>query len=135
MPAPQLKEIAVKELLQSLELLYKDELARKNIEFSLTCNQSDLKLYADEKQIEQVLINLIKNAVEAMAEIPQAKILVNAYETEGKIRIAIINNGKRISKQVRENMFIPFFTTKEEGSGIGLSLSRQILRMHGATIA
>lgn len=84
--------------------------------------------------IEQVLINLLKNAIEALGETedPQLR-LIGRYD-ENVIKIEVIDNGAGIIKEALEHIFVPFYTTKKTGSGIGLSLSRQIMQMHNGSI-
>ena len=94
-----------------------------------------LTITADPALIEQVLINLCKNSVEAVSGISRPKIKLKAgTDGLGNPVVKVIDNGKGIAEDVAERIFIPFFTTKPEGSGIGLSLSRQIIRMHKGTI-
>ena len=105
------------------------------IGISLSVEPEDTLLYADEGQFTQVAINLIKNAVEAVAghENPYIEISSRIDESEN-IVIDISNNGGAIPTEIAENIFTPFFTTRKEGSGIGLSLSRQIMRLHGGSL-
>ena len=92
----------------------------------------DIILYADEGQITQILINLVKNAIQADARKVEITADINSSE---HIIINVTNDGSPISKESREEIFIPFFTTKQEGTGIGLSLSRQIMRLHNGTLS
>ncbi len=92
----------------------------------------DIILYADEGQITQILINLVKNAIQADARKVEITAEINSSE---HIIINVTNDGSPISKESREEIFIPFFTTKQEGTGIGLSLSRQIMRLHNGTLS
>ncbi len=105
------------------------------VEISLSVKPDDTLLYADEGQITQVAINLLKNAVEAVAgrENPSIEISSRIDESEN-IVIDISNNGGTIPAEIAENIFTPFFTTKEDGTGIGLSISRQIMRLHGGSL-
>lgn len=97
---------------------------------------ADLILYADEKLISQVMLNLLKNAVQAIGSKPDGKIGIKAYcNAEEEILIEVSNNGSAIPQEIASHIFIPFFTTKEGGSGIGLSVSRQIMRLSGGNIA
>lgn len=91
----------------------------------------DVLLYADENQISQILINLVKNAVQAGAK--HIRISAELDKKDNAV-INVSNDGQPISAASQEEIFIPFFTTKQDGSGIGLSLSRQIMRMHGGTL-
>lgn len=94
-----------------------------------------LEILADEKQISQVLINLVKNAFQANIENPKAKVkIISKLGENGRPEIRVVDNGPGIPEDVLEKIFIPFFTTKESGSGIGLSLSRQIMQMHGGSL-
>ena len=94
-----------------------------------------LEINADPELIEQVLINLIKNSLHAVQARDERSITLSArLDRSGSISIEVADNGSGISKEVQEKIFVPFFTTKQNGSGIGLSLSRQIMRMHGGTI-
>jgi len=92
----------------------------------------DVLLYADEGQITQILINLVKNALQAEAKNIEISVEINLWE---HTIINVTNDGLPISKESQEEIFIPFFTTKQEGTGIGLSLSRQIMRLHNGTIS
>lgn len=91
----------------------------------------DILLYADESQISQIIINMIRNAVQAGATSIQISAGIGSAEN---VIISVANNGAPISKESREQIFVPFFTTKPEGTGIGLSLSRQIMRQHNGTV-
>ena len=94
-------------------------------------NDPDLMIYADEGQISQILINLVKNAVQADAsEIT----ITGSMGKEDEVILNVANNGQPISPESQEQIFVPFFTTKKKGSGIGLSISRQIMRNHNGTI-
>lgn len=105
----------------------------KVVPLKLACHPS-LYVKADQNLLEQVLINLVKNSLEACSEIPDPVIKLKAYTQYDRTIIEVEDNGKGIPAVVMENIFVPFFTTKEKGSGIGLSLSRQIIRMHGGTL-
>jgi len=100
-----------------------------------TAEPADLLLTIDEKMFTQVLINLVKNAIEALKGRPNKSIRITIKETDnGRVLIQVEDNGIGIPEEVLERIFIPFFTTRENGSGIGLSLSRQIMSLHGGTI-
>ncbi|SDS74987.1 Histidine kinase-, DNA gyrase B-, and HSP90-like ATPase [Gillisia sp. Hel1_33_143] len=129
------KEIIVlKELFNDIEQLMKTKTLNRNM---LRFEVEDLKLEveADSYLLEQILINLILNAVEACEAIVKPEILVKAVKKpNGKIMIAVIDNGSGIPQEIQDQIFVPFFTTKKKGSGIGLSLSRQIMTLHGGKI-
>lgn len=101
---------------------------------NLSIQPDDLLLYADENLISQVVLNLLKNALHASQN--GEAILIKAYNNdEGQVMIEICDNGCGIPDEIVPHIFIPFFTTKESGSGIGLSIARQIMRLHGGTLS
>ncbi|MFC2151815.1 PAS domain-containing sensor histidine kinase [Bacteroidota bacterium] len=129
------ENIKVAELFYNLEILLKNELASNNIDVRIEILPIDLEINADKKYIEQIFINLVKNSIEAI-ETKDGVIRLKAFKNEvDKITLEIIDNGKGIPKDLIDQIFIPFFTTKENGSGIGLSLARQIIRLHGGNIS
>ncbi|PKD18324.1 hypothetical protein APR41_04005 [Salegentibacter salinarum] len=96
---------------------------------------SNLKVEADAYLLEQVLINLVLNAMEACENTPNPKVKVYAVKKfDGQVIISVTDNGPGIPEEIKDQIFIPFFTTKKEGSGIGLSLSKQIMTLHGGKI-
>ncbi len=134
-PLPEIKSLTVSDLFEHISQLMKMELRKHNIDFSHKVTPSDLTLNADEELIEQVLINLIKNAIEALEESPSPLIELIATTNEANNpKITIYDNGSGIVREALEQIFIPFYTTKQTGSGIGLSLSRQILQLHNGTL-
>jgi two-component system nitrogen regulation sensor histidine kinase NtrY len=134
-PKPKLAEVHVKELLEELSLLHKKELADQSINVSIEVKPENLFILADKTMIEQVLINLIKNAIQAFDEQVDRRIELTAYSNEkGRAVISVKDNGAGIDSEAQEKIFIPFFSTKKSGSGIGLSLSKQIMRQHEGNI-
>jgi two-component system nitrogen regulation sensor histidine kinase NtrY len=134
-PKPKLAEIPVKELLEELTHLHKKELADHAITITIKLNPENLYISADKTMIEQVLINLLKNAIQAFDEQPDKQIWLTAYSNEkGRAVISVKDNGAGIDADALEKIFIPFFSTKKSGSGIGLSLSKQIMRQHEGSI-
>lgn len=108
---------------------------KENASVRLRITPSDLLVYADEDLIGQVVLNLLKNAAHAVAGKPDGEIVVTAYCTEAEqVAVDVTDNGCGIPADVAANIFVPFFTTKPNGSGIGLSVSRQIMRMHNGSI-
>ena len=94
-----------------------------------------MTVFADEEQIQQVLINLVKNAVEAVSKKATGKVVVNAgADKNQRPFVEVRDNGDGIIPEALEQIFIPFYTTKKKGSGIGLALSRQIMQLHQGTI-
>ena len=134
-PKPDFRIVQVKELFERVESLMNDQFENQSIKFQTDVDPVSLTITADPALIEQVLINLCKNAVEAVDGVPNPRINLKAgTDRQGNPVIKISDNGKGISEEVAERIFIPFYTTKPEGSGIGLSLSRQIIRLHRGTI-
>ncbi|MGQ1888944.1 sensor histidine kinase [Thermophagus sp. OGC60D27] len=134
-PTPNFTIFKVSRLLNNICELHGKEIREKGITCSVIVEPESLELSADEHLIEQVLINLLKNAIHALdgREKPQIEIMAFLNQ-RGRITIQVIDNGKGILPEVLDKIFIPFFTTKPQGSGIGLSLSRQIMRLHGGSI-
>ena len=113
----------------------KKDVERKNITLLTSVEPDTIEVQIDEQMIEQVLINLVKNSVQALKGRLSAQIQIRAfYNKRGRPTIQVIDNGQGILDDVIDKIFIPFFTTKQSGSGIGLSLSKQIMRLHGGTI-
>ncbi len=134
-PKPKLSEVAVKPLLEELAMLHKKELADKNISISISVEPTNSTVHVDKTLIEQVLINLIKNAIQAFDDRVNPVISLASYVNEkGSVIISVKDNGTGIEPEALEKIFIPFFSTKKTGSGIGLSLSKQIMRQHEGNI-
>ncbi len=134
-PKPKPQSVPVQPLLEELVTLHKNELAEKKINLQVAVEPADLTIMADKGMIEQVLINLIKNAIQAFDDQTDRQIVLRAYCNQ-KLRpvITVRDTGTGIDPEAMEKIFIPFFTTKKSGSGIGLSLSRQIMRQHQGTL-
>jgi len=134
-PKPNFQKVVVQDLLQRLAVLFKSEWQQRNIRFEMNLPPYELMMTADPELLEQVLINLLKNAMQAVEKKPDAHIKLNVFRTvENRTIIQVEDNGGGISEELKEQVFIPFFTTKEKGSGVGLSLSRQIMRLHKGRI-
>ena len=134
-PSPEPSLFYVKAFIERMVELGKHQNPDGNITFQINISPADLILYADENLISQVVINLLKNAIQAIGNQPDGCISIHAYCNESEeIMIEISNNGPVIPPEVAGHIFIPFFTTKEGGSGIGLSISRQIMRLSGGSI-
>lgn len=136
LPTPSPQNILLKEVFERLEMLISNEIKEKQIHFRSIVYPENLQLFTDLMMLEQILINLLKNAIQAVAstEKPEIK-LIAQYDVLGKIMIKVQDNGSGISEEARKSIFIPFFTTKKTGSGIGLSLSRQMMRLQGGSIS
>lgn len=134
-PTPKFTAIQIADLFERVELLLKAQLESQHIKMYCHIAPTDLLLFADCSLIEQVMINLTQNAIHAVEDSEVKKILLKAYIDEnGKIIIEVTDSGKGIEEEALGKIFIPFFTTKKKGSGIGLSLSKQILRRHKGNI-
>lgn len=135
LPKPTFAEISVKELLQRVVQLFQKSLQESSVQLNVSVVPDTLLLNADADQIEQVIINLIKNAIEALQGNPEPLITVKAHsDINQRTYIEVADNGSGIEPEALERIFIPFYTTKKTGSGIGLSLSRQILQQHGGSL-
>lgn len=131
----EIEKFKVAELFYNLEQLLKSDFNERNIKLQIDIKPFDLELNADRKYIEQIFINLIKNSVESIDNKNGLIKLTAFLNKKEHLTLQISDNGHGISKEVLDQVFIPFFTTKEEGSGIGLSLARQIMRLHGGSIS
>jgi nitrogen fixation/metabolism regulation signal transduction histidine kinase len=135
-PRPVFCEIELRSLLHEITILMDNELKSADIVISTEVNPENLKLTGDEKLITQVLINLVKNSIDSVNNKTNRNIQIKASQSPSSdIIIQVVDNGTGISADQIDKVFIPFFTTKEKGSGIGLSLSRQIMKLHGGTIS
>jgi two-component system, NtrC family, nitrogen regulation sensor histidine kinase NtrY len=132
---PTFSDLSVNELFEKVAALIRHDLESQGIKFALSVHGGDLHLNADEKLVEQVLINLINNAVFAVQSIPEPRIHILARAVQEQLVMEVRDNGSGIPEEIIGNIFVPFYTTKPEGSGIGLSLSRQIMRVHGGSIS
>lgn len=143
LPAPNKKIIRLKNLFSEVETLATEKWADAGISFKTSIVPEGLELNADMDMIEQLLINLLKNAEQAVLdhststtqpEITPAIELSAALNKRGHIVIAVSDNGKGVSKELEKKIFVPFYTTKREGSGVGLALTRQIMIAHGGNV-
>jgi len=134
-PDPDIKKVNLIGLINHCHTLLKQKMAENNINFKLNSSPDEIISHADYDQIEQVVINLLINAVDAVKDQKNPEIHVDIVTGKlNKQKVIIRDNGKGIDAEDLDKIFIPFFTTKKEGSGIGLSLSRQIMRLHKGSI-
>lgn len=131
---PTLRWFMLNPLLENLYLLLQADRPQRNLRLETSFSPSLIRMQADKELLSQVLLNLIKNAMQALEETHGGTIRVTAIQTERSLRIDITDNGPGIAKALMEDIFVPFFTTKPNGNGIGLSLSQQIIRMHGGEL-
>ena len=133
LPKPQLQPVRVIKLLERVKNLFKADVDQKRLLFRVDCDPA-LEIQADPDLIDQILINLVKNAFEALQRTSNPSIKLSALKGNSEVMIKVKDNGPGIPDEVIENIFVPFYTTKEAGSGIGLSLSRQVMRLHNGSL-
>jgi two-component system, NtrC family, nitrogen regulation sensor histidine kinase NtrY len=134
LPKPVFANLSVAELMQEVLQLLQTDLVQSGVLWKLSVKPESLTVKVDASQIQQVLINLVKNASEAFSNQRDRLITLSAYQIDGTVMIEVADNGDGIEPEALENIFIPFYTTKKTGSGIGLSLSRQILQQHNGQL-
>lgn len=133
-PKPDIERIIVSELFNDIKVLMKNALDDNGIILVTDIQDKNLFIEADKKLIHQVLINLINNSIDALLKSTDSRITLKASEVEGEVNIEVIDNGEGIQSKDIDNIFTPFYTSRDEGSGIGLSISKQIMRLHGGEI-
>ena len=131
---PQLSTFLVLDLLEDIYQLMEPSLERKQVEMDIVLKDTKLQVEADKNLIEQVLINLVINAIDAVKERNEPLVQLSGYRSDGRIVLEVADNGTGIPPDILEKIFVPFFSTKQTGSGIGLSLSRQIMLLHKGNI-
>ena len=134
LPKPELKTFRVSDLMERMKILFASLENNSRSRLVVQITPDDIELEADENLISQVLLNLLKNALEAAQNQEGVIWLTSGRNSNQHIEIRVTDNGKGISDEIMEQIFVPFFTTRENGSGIGLSVSRQIMRLHGGTL-
>jgi signal transduction histidine kinase len=118
-----------------MQHLMGEQLAAASISIHSSVDPPSLELTADPEQIEQVMINLLRNAIDALQGVPNPRVEVRgSLDGRGRVLIEVEDNGPGITEEAQEKIFVPFFTTKENGSGIGLSLSKEVMRLHRGSI-
>jgi signal transduction histidine kinase len=135
LPKPEKKAIRVQDLFEKVVMLNQLENQGSSLQLTMKVEPAAIQIEADKKMIMQVLVNLVKNSREALSEKENGQIeLLAGRNKNGQVEICVKDNGPGIPKELLDEIFVPFFTTRENGSGIGLSLSRQIMRLHGGTL-
>lgn len=129
LPQPDKKLFSLTTTLQNLRELLSGDFKENNIAFSLTCHPESIYIKGDENQLSQVLLNLLKNSMQALEGQEDGRIAIRAMQSN-RLSIDIEDNGPGILPELQEKIFIPFYTTKADGSGIGLNLCKQIIRFH-----
>jgi signal transduction histidine kinase len=132
---PRFTKVEIEAMFVNIGRLVREELEGARIHLFVAVNPPGLTLEADEKLLEQVMINLINNSRHALEGTPDPEIQISARVDNDQVLIEVRDNGSGIPEDIIDNIFIPFFTTRSEGSGIGLSLTRQIMRLHGGNIS
>lgn len=134
-PNPDKEILSVQKIMEKIRILVSTEEGFDQIKFEIKTKPKNLEVYADEKQLDQVLVNLVKNALQSLYKHPNGIIQLAGEKDElGKVALHISDNGPGVSSDLLDKIFIPFFTTRENGSGIGLSLSKHIMRIHGGSL-
>lgn len=132
---PVCKNVNLHVLLEKVKVLLFSEFNFRSTGFSITLQNTDIKVFVDENLFSQVLINLVRNSLEALQNQENGRIVIRAVPLPNEhVLIEVTDNGPGIEAGLLDKIFVPFFTTRENGSGIGLSLSRQIIRLHGGTL-
>ena len=134
LPQPHFEVVPVGDLLRTIGQLMQAELHPLNVELTVRVHPQDITLWGDPRLIEQVLINLVTNSIYALRTVSHPRITLRGYSHQEQTMIEVIDNGVGIEPDKLDQIFVPFFSTKEQGSGIGLSLSRHIMTLHRGTI-
>lgn len=136
LPAPNKQRVALLPLLKEIELLACQHWQEKHIQYQFSVKPESLSFDADKEMITQMLINLLQNAEHAVSQVDSAHIVVEVYlNSRGRVVVEVTDNGCGIDDEVKANVFVPFYTTKRDGSGVGLALTRQIMLAHGGYVA
>jgi nitrogen fixation/metabolism regulation signal transduction histidine kinase len=134
-PIPDKKIVMVQDLMEKVKFLVGQDMELSNTTIEIRLQSQDQELFIDEKQITQVLVNLCKNALQSVSNQENSIItLISGIKKDGQKYIVVEDNGPGIPQELINEIFVPFFTTKNTGTGVGLSLSKQILRMHGGNL-
>lgn len=135
LPKPTFSSFPISDLFRTVELLMTDRIQNSKIKYSTTISPSNLKITADKGMMEQILLNLINNAILALENYEKKVINLSAsIDQNQRPIIQVSDNGAGIPIEIQDKIFIPFFTTRKDGSGIGLSLSRQLVQLLGGTL-
>ena len=133
-PNPNIYYFNIQKTIQNIKSLWSTELTNKSICFRYNVSDDAKIILGDKHLLQQVIINLLKNSIEAICH-KQGVISIHVFlDQNKKINIVITDNGRGINKEELDKIFLPFYTTKNDGSGIGLSLVKQIIRLHGGNI-
>lgn len=134
LPDPVPQEIKVSVFFEGIGLFFKDELEQSRIKLEIDAGDPEICVFADRALLEQAFINLIRNSLEAMGAQEQGHIILKSSSSNGRALMEISDNGPGIPEDIQSQVFIPFFTTKPGGTGIGMSIVRKIIIMSGGSI-
>lgn len=136
LPPPDKKRVRIADIFEQMETLFKAKWNNDGPELNTIIDPDELDVFADREMLDQVLINMLQNAEQALVDIPDAALTLSArLNKRGHVVMEISDNGNGIDDEIAERIFVPFFTTKREGSGVGLALARQVMIAHGGTIS
>src|SRR5690606_32960672 len=135
-PPLQTTTLVIADLLEAVRQLFKVHASERNIDINYSVEPTNLTLVADPVQLEQALINLLRNSMDALTEKSAGHIDMKSYIGQaGNLVIDIIDNGSGIPAEKREQIFVPFYTSKQDGTGVGLFLVKQIMQAHGGSVS
>ncbi|WNC73468.1 ATP-binding protein [Thalassotalea psychrophila] len=135
LPPPNKKMVKLSDIFSQVTLLGTQQWLEKDISFSSNIEPAELDINVDKDMIEQLLINLLQNAEQALTKVSNPVVTMNAYlNKRGHAVIDLSDNGAGVADEIAKKVFVPFFTTKKEGSGVGLALTRQVMVAHGGNV-
>lgn len=136
LPKPEFADFSLDEWAEQLKIVFIGKMKEHNIMFTIIIDKALRQITADKKLLNQVMINIINNAIDAVLEVDRKRMIEIRFtkSLQNKVIIKIVNNGPPIQKGLQEKIFVPFFTTKKNGSGIGLSISQEIMKLHAGSI-
>lgn len=136
LPSPTLKRFSIRELFDQMEALVSTNWQKKGITLTKDLEPETLELNADRDMVEQILINLLQNAEQVLENTEEAQVLLSArLSKRGRITVEVADNGPGVDPEIAKKIFVPFFTTKRDGSGVGLALTRQVMIAHGGAVS
>jgi two-component system, NtrC family, nitrogen regulation sensor histidine kinase NtrY len=135
-PRPEILRFDAGDWIDQLRIVYSEKMRDKRIDFQITADHAVKQILADKKLINQVVINLMNNAMDALRDKEDDRQIRLDIENsrQNRVWITVSNNGPSIPPDVQDKIFVPFFTTKEDGSGIGLSICQEIMKLHGGSL-
>ena len=135
LPSPKRKELRLREALGGILLLSENEAKERGIRLSIEVEEPETEISADPQQFEMILLNLLRNSFDSFSDSQQDKrVKIHTQKSGKRVLVKVEDNGAGIAEELIDQVFVPFFSTKEQGSGIGLSLVRQIMNKHEGSI-